>query len=203
MPMKNVLENFKTKIFGNRYPGVVYKIHREFYTASDKLLKEANEIIAKAAKVSLKKSERLEKLGFVKVKEVKESKEIMESVDFTKKMSEIIQMYSLKYPNNKFIIEEDVKKICEKYNLVFGNIEDFTGFVPEKNLQEIEAFQLREEDYSAIYRASLGWGDSAYGTLAEIIERWSDRWSEDSIIAAIKQGAVDGKSVTSFVFVLL
>jgi len=37
-------------------------------------------------------------------------------------------------------------QICKKYNLFIGNTGDFRGFVPEKNLQEIENFKLLAED---------------------------------------------------------
>ena len=35
-------------------------------------------------------------------------------------------------------------------NLFIGNTEDFRGFVPEKNLQEIENFKLYAEDVIAV-----------------------------------------------------
>jgi hypothetical protein len=67
----------------------------------------------------------------------------------------------MKYPNNKFITEESVKKICEKYNLVYSTIDRYIGTVPDKNLTEIANFKINDED-KVCYRSRMyiggGWG---------------------------------------------
>jgi hypothetical protein len=136
----SVLDNPKN------YPLEVLQIHKEFDTAADRLLEEANSIIEKANQKNLKKVNRLEKLGFNQVKEVEELKPLIKKAELSKEQVELLKHYSFAYPNNKFITEEQVKEICFKYNLVCGEVGRFKGFVPEKNLQEIERFRLRKEN---------------------------------------------------------
>lgn len=118
----------------------IEKIHSEFDSASEKLLKEAKAIIAKNNKAD--KGERLKALGFAKAAPVKQA---LENI-IKKHLSEKIEYYQTYYPNNKFITEELVKQICKKYGLVFGNVNAYIGDMPEKNLQEAESFKLRNED---------------------------------------------------------
>ena len=116
------------------------KIHNEFDSASEKLLKEAREIIAKNKSAS--KGDRLKALGFTIASPVQQSEENKKKEELAK----LIEYYSVYYPNNKFITEEMVKAICEKYGLMFGDVSYYKGDVPEKNVKEMEAFVLRDED---------------------------------------------------------
>ncbi|ULT44109.1 hypothetical protein KRR40_12535 [Niabella defluvii] len=52
----------------------------------------------------------------------------------------------MRYPNYKFITREEVNRLCEKYGLIFGRADKYTGDIPEKNLLEIEAFYVNNED---------------------------------------------------------
>jgi len=59
--------------------------------------------------------------------------------------------YRKNYPFNKFITVAQVRGICFKYNLVCGNVNLFKGFVPEKNLIEIENFKgVKDKDIDKI-----------------------------------------------------
>ena len=125
------------------YPKEVMEIHHEFWTAADKILAEANEIIAEAQKKDVQKVSRLEALGFKQVKEVNDLKPLIRQAKLSKEQVELVGYYKQKYPLNKYITEEQVKTICHKYNLVCGSVERFKGFVPTKNLNEIENFKLK------------------------------------------------------------
>lgn len=128
------------------YPKEVEEIHNEFDTACDKLLVQANDIIKEAESKDISKINRLESLGFTNVKQVTEIKPILEKSELSKEQVKLIQDYKVRYPNNKFITEEQVKQICHKYNLVCGPVNRFKGFVPENNLRDVEKFKLRKED---------------------------------------------------------
>jgi hypothetical protein len=39
-----------------------------------------------------------------------------------------------------------VKRICEKYGLIYGAVDRFLGDVPDENLRQIEAFKVSRED---------------------------------------------------------
>lgn len=133
------------------YPKEVLEIHHEFQTAADTLLLEANTIIADAATKDIVKVSRLESLGFKQASQVTELKPLIQKAELSKEQVELLKYYSFNYPNNKFITEEQVKTICHKYNLVCGEVSRFKGFVPEKNLKEIESFKLKREDKAWFY----------------------------------------------------
>lgn len=132
------------------YPKEVLEIHHEFETAAEKLLDEANEIINSQPKVNESKINLLKNLGFKQVKEVQEGSEIIAKIELSKEQIELVNYYQQNYPFNKFITEEQVKTICHKYNLVCGNVDRFKGFVPEKNVNEIVNFKLKEEESNSI-----------------------------------------------------
>lgn len=136
----------KQKESPSNYPKEVIEIHYEFKTAADKLLIEAKSIIADASSKDTDKVYRLESLGFKQSAQVTELKPLIQQAQLSKEQVELLEHYSLSYPNNKFITEEQVKSICHKYNLVCGPVSRFKGFVPEKNLKEIERFKLDEKD---------------------------------------------------------
>lgn len=67
-------------------------------------------------------------------------------IDNAKYWHEIAQKYLVFYPNNKFISWSQARDICKKYGLELTGVENYTGTIPEKNLREIEQFNLREKD---------------------------------------------------------
>jgi len=136
-------------ILKRNYPEMTVKIHKEFYNAADKILAEAKGILSQVEgeEVEMEKVDRMQKIGFRQAKQVEEVKKFAEQVELSKEQREMVLYYQEKYPLFKFITETEVKSICERYGLVCGEINRFTGFVPEKNLQEIENFKgLDKED---------------------------------------------------------
>jgi hypothetical protein len=121
-------------------------IHNEFNTASERLLKEAQAIANSVDSATLEKGKRLQKLGFTLTPEAAKKAELEKREKENKIDLSNATYYHQHYPHNKFIIEEQVKAICEKYGLVHGPVSRYKGFVPEKNLKQMEDFKLREED---------------------------------------------------------
>lgn len=121
---------------------IIAEIHSEFDSASERLLQEAKEIVVK----DNGKSARLVKLGFSSSQPVKEAEDIRTAQRESQYLAERVSYFSQWYPFNKFITEEAVEKICEKYGLVFADAQYYKGDVPEKNLVEMEKFVLRKED---------------------------------------------------------
>lgn len=124
----------------------ILKIHNDFDSASEKLLGEAKRIIANSNEDVISKGERLNALGFKAAKAVVESREQQRAKRDSEILAETIMYFKQWYPLNKFITNKEVKAICEKYNLVFGEAEYYKGDIPEKNIKEIESFVLRQED---------------------------------------------------------
>lgn len=140
---KNRVKSLDNK---NNYPKEVIEIHNEFEIASEKLLEEANNIINSLPTVNESKINILKSLGFRQVKEVQESSQVSKKANLSQVQINLVNYYNNNYPFNKFINEEQVRTICHKYNLVFGDVDRFRGFVPEKNLKEISNFKIKSKD---------------------------------------------------------
>lgn len=82
------------------------------------------------------KAKRLQKLGFNVAQGMEDESD-----------SEPIGYYGSKYPH-KFISYKALQRVMNKYGLRRGDLRDFTGFVPEKNLEEMESFKLKKKDWS-------------------------------------------------------
>jgi len=135
---------------------IVQEIHNEFDTSWQLLLKEAKDILEKEQdEYLLKKADRLKALGFGSTNLVKTIKKENEEKNEAKIQADLIEYYRIKYPMYKFINEESVGKICEKYGLVKGYVSWYVGNVPEKNLQDIEKFNIKDEDCGYL-RLTLG-----------------------------------------------
>lgn len=145
----------KAELKGKTTNEIIEEIHETFFSEVDRLLSEAK--ISKSVETDkedlIKKSERLRNLGFYNTKEVSEAikeKErlylIQSENEEKKSLVEAINYFSQKYPQYKFITEKSVKKICAKYNLIYGSVDKYIGEVPEENLRHIENFKIQEMD---------------------------------------------------------
>lgn len=131
---------------------IVEQIHQEFFTASDKIKEFA--IPDKARK--------LVELGFTSSIEAKDYDPEKE------KLMDLVIHYQMQYPNNKFITDSEVERICKKYNLICGPVSAYTGKVPDDKLRQIASFNLRthdtrnpEYDYIVTYHKK-GWADDQW-----------------------------------------
>lgn len=165
---------------------LVAEIHETFLTEVDKLLDFANnrETALPENAALTKKAERLRKLGFSKAKPVSEIRDDEARVAQIKienqekaELKKAILYFSAKYPY-KFITEESVHKICEKYGLVYGPAEHYIGDVPERNLAEMEKFSIEEKDQAV--RVESEYSDNYAYTNIKEMKRWRKKpWDED------------------------
>ena len=136
-------------------------IHADFYDEAKKLLVQAQEQIQllslnKTAKINEnleKKAKKLKLLGFYKAALVKQVAELKEYNRIQERQSEnvkreidILMYFQSKYPQYKYIPESSVKKLCEKYGLIYGSVADYIGNIPDKNLHDIESFKISDAD---------------------------------------------------------
>lgn len=146
------------------YPQIVKDIHNEFNLAGERSLKEAKEILASIRIDNGDKVTNLKKFGFGQVKEIKETEEQLKLRKSNDELASTLEMLSVKYPAYKFITHQVAIDICKKYNLVLGDVGQFTGFVPEKNLNQISAFFEKETELNTIcgrsYVIRLSGGES-------------------------------------------
>jgi hypothetical protein len=152
---------------------IIAEIHNEFDSASERLLQEAKDIVLQ----DTSKGDRLRQLGFNSAKPVKEIEEIRKTQHDARQLAERVSYFSQWYPHNKFITEEAVQAICEKYGLVFASTQYYKGDVPEKNLLEMEKFVLRKED------EVKDWASDLTASLRSLQRRMiSDDWGMNRMI---------------------
>jgi hypothetical protein len=143
------------EVKGKTTKQIIEEIHEDFYTEVDKLLAEAkvSNSLDTTKQELLDKCERLKALGFTKTKEMLDAEEEISRLktlklenEKKKNLIEAINYFNIRYPNYKFITEDSVKKICTKYNLIYGSIDRYVGTVPDINLKHIEEFKIIEDD---------------------------------------------------------
>jgi hypothetical protein len=131
---------------------IIAEIHNAFDTAEDRLLVQAQQLldsidVPKESDIE-KKAERLSALGFNNTQSVKQASTLKEKrqenetlVVKTKSEAELINYYKFTYPFLKFLTEEELDKICTKYNLIYAPVGNYKEDVPDKNIGEIEKAQ--------------------------------------------------------------
>ena len=136
--------NIKNILFRKSTNELVQEIHDSFNLEGDRLLKEAKELLA--TETNIENGKRLQKLGFTLTKEAVEAKEVTETREKKRSLAQKIEHFQAEYPLQRFINEDGVKRICNKYGLVMGRVAIYKGTVPEKNISEIENFKIKEGD---------------------------------------------------------
>jgi hypothetical protein len=123
----------------------VKQIHDDFDAAADSLLREAG---LKQSEQGFnvieqeKKAVRLKLLGFTNSKEVSSVDKIKQD-----RLREYIAIhYKKMYPFLKFITENQLNYICNKYGLVYSSVRRYIGDIPMKNLEEIEKATIKDDD---------------------------------------------------------
>jgi len=161
----------KVNLKGKTTNQIIEEIHETFYTEVDRLLADAeilNSLETDKGELILKQ-EKLKSLGFISTQEVVEAQKekdrlsSLESENHSKNtLTEAINYFSFKYPFYKFITEESVKKICEKYNLVYSEVGRYIGTVPDANIEQMQNFKIQDTDECyefSISSYSFGFGE--------------------------------------------
>lgn len=133
------------------------EIQKDFFETSQRIFTDSKQIIvnkmSEIDKNILKVHDGLTKLGFRQAKSVVDCADIMlkkRLSDDKRKASQnllnALIYFSTKYPQYKFITKENVSELCKKYNLYLGNVDLFTGSIPEANIQDLLEFHVNERD---------------------------------------------------------
>ena len=122
------------------YPKAVQQVHGDFLNASNALVIMSEKLLKIPDTAKIKKGKRLSFLGFNKSTEGKEYKEKEDISEYSKQCIEYVREYAIKFPLHKFITTNQVKDICNRNGLIYGSVDRFNGFVPDKNLKELEEF---------------------------------------------------------------
>lgn len=150
----------------NNYPQEVVEIHHAFETAGEALLNDAKNILRECDTKSINKGKRLLSLGFKQAKEAIGAMPYLGKGETAKSVFDLVMHYQRHYPNNKFITEKQVEAICKKWNLHCAPIDRFKGFVPEKNLREIEGFRFNKADKRpSLIKILSAWNVSGFSSV--------------------------------------
>jgi hypothetical protein len=134
---------------------IVEEIHETFFTEVDRLLADAKILRSTHSDKEdlLERKSNLEKLGFGSAKPVVEGsdefnrlRQIKSENEKREKLVNTIEYFSFKYPMYKFITEESVEMICKKYNLMYSEVSNYIGDVPDKNINDMLNFSIKDED---------------------------------------------------------
>lgn len=144
---KRHLEEASTQVIptGNTKE-IIEQIHREFFSASEEIVREARQIINNLPQTNASKAERLRAIGFGNTQEAVEDKQKHNAEEKANTAIETALYFTNAYPMYRYIDDAAIDRICKKYNLVFGESNRYKGFIPDKNLKDIEAFKIKEED---------------------------------------------------------
>lgn len=154
--MIKVIDNIlPTKKDEEEMEKLIDQIHDEFNFASEEQLKKAEFLLEKLNVSGHEKGERLDKLGFMNIPQVVQYRKVADEITVNERTAHLIRKYSVRYPAHKFITDEMVQKICDKYGLVYGDVSLYTGFVPEKNLDAVERFPGIDENDSQLVVSSM------------------------------------------------
>lgn len=128
----------------------VEEIHQAFDTAGERALLEAKNILAKVTSNEKQENvELLKKLGFNSAAMVTEQAGVNKSITENQFKVKVVEKYAQAYPQYKFIFIDQVVELCKKYGLLCAPVGMYKGNVPTKNLKEIEAFKVSNDD---VYR---------------------------------------------------
>lgn len=125
---KHSMETLEHKTFTFR------EVHAELEMENSLLLKEHN------IEDFSKKSKFLNQIGFANSKATKMYQAIVESEDYRKEFN---RRY---FGMHKFILKEQLERVCEKYNLFVRDLKFFAGDIPEKNIKDMMDFKVAIDD---------------------------------------------------------
>lgn len=159
--------SFKTKTHKNNLMRLlVQSIHNDFYNM-ESIIKSEGEIVVKTKNSSDYKEKYLvleTKLNTLKSLHLTASKtfnDLDEELNSLKKMDiaykaivktlEALNYFKQTYPAYKFIIQNSVNVLCQKYELLCKPISEFIGTIPEKNLNNLLEASIKDQDL--VYRS--------------------------------------------------
>lgn len=120
---------------------IIHEIHTSFSQAEQELINEARGILKEHESEEVqKRSQALRDLGFIRSSSVKSLSK--EEIDRARFLTHWIEKYQKLAPHYKFITEEKLDEINEKYGLVFGHANIYTGPIPTRNQEEIIDFDF-------------------------------------------------------------
>lgn len=124
---------------------VIQEIHDMVFSMDSKTDNRIQLALKRAYdKEGQKRYSKLKDLGFNNLSTFKETEDT--NVKELEEINDVMNEYAVLYPNHKFILQQDIHKVCEKYGLVLTSPDRFTGAIPEKNQRDIIDFEHKHDD---------------------------------------------------------
>ena len=116
-------------------------IHAEVDSVQNNLMVKAKQMTETTGNPKLEKINTLEGLGFINTPELLKLKQEAIAFDIEKKLYSELSYFQMTYPFLKTMPFDELKKILDKYNLVYASVSNYCKDVPDKNLNEIKNSQ--------------------------------------------------------------
>jgi hypothetical protein len=150
----------------------IEQIHGEFDTAQELILEEAKRIISENKVENVDYIQKMKQLGFVNSDVVKKAEKKQKTVVENNEMAELVMYYKREYPFLKFLTEDKLDEICDKYNLIYAPVNRYKKSVPEKNLNEIQsAKRINHMDRVETYYKVTDIKDASYSRIPTSIKK--------------------------------
>ena len=144
---------------------VVKAIHAEFENASDVVLDRVYSILNREAVKDEEEVSALKNLGFNSLPQVSEYSKIQNEKTAAKQLADVVEYYKKTHPNLTFVPENELTRISQKYGLLIGRPQDYTGTIPAENRREIINFKFDDKEhmrYTLTYWGGMGRSSEAY-----------------------------------------
>lgn len=124
------------------------QIHADFKNAIHQRMDNSKHLLKKYKenKPEIDKLKKLADMGFENIPAVKNQQWIMNTLEKAKTEAELVVHYMKYYPQNNFVLMDDIESLCKKYGLYCSEPKMFIGDIPDKNMQEIVNFTVRKDD---------------------------------------------------------
>jgi len=123
-------------------------VHHDFDTAVDRIMSEVDNILNSEGEINGSLADNLAAIGFKNAKGVKETQALRHEKNEAAIIAKAIREIQIHYPAHKIITKSEMKDICAKYGLVYGEVRYYTGNIPKDKAEEILDFCVGQVEIS-------------------------------------------------------
>lgn len=134
---------------------IIKEIHNSFYSMDQKTDTFLQQQIKAAYDESILKSidSLVNRYGF---KNSKNADILDKDILFEREeLNDVLNECAVVYPGKKFITDEQIAQLCQKYNLLLTTPDRFIGEIPERNIQELNDFNPKGSEKKDFYDPNL------------------------------------------------
>lgn len=119
------------------------QVQHDFNTISDRFVSE----VSLKTQADVERANRLRSLGFYNAKtkdadNYASAREVSKLYGDEQFLFQAANYFKQKYPQYKFITHTQVVFLCKKYDLLFSEVNNYIGQIPDLNLKQVEDFKI-------------------------------------------------------------